>query len=179
MPTPREASSERRKGNPLPHPIARTRRKKHFHKQIESIPAPSGESDSMLGYASTQELPAMLVIRDEQLAALRAQAIRTRILDAILVQLVSLEYLDKQEIDRPAAPGQPTLREQVHLDLLAADAHGVASEDGYLQFASYRFEFGPDWQQRPSVMEAWKTASGREAAFLQATHTALSASGAE
>ena len=107
------------------------------------------------------------------MAAFRLHALRVQVLDKVLTRLAELDYIAPEEVEVVADGAEATLREQVHEDLLTADANGVCTEDGYFQFATYRFEFGDDWQQWPNVQAVFAEASGREDRFLDALYATL------
>jgi hypothetical protein len=119
----------------------------------------------------------MLIIRHEQMAALRQEHLRRVLAPEVAAYLVECGLVtlaskapspdtadaddalgaaadtadDGAEEHEPTVADLDALADLVFADLLSADAAGIESLDGLNQIASYRFELGGDWREAPAV----------------------------
>jgi hypothetical protein len=144
----------------------------------------------------------MLVIRKEQMEALRLDYIRRVMVPLMIGRLRKAKiledkaseieqdeeeyedidedldedpYIDEEDIYEEEM-SQEEIEEAVFSDIRQAMNYGISSEDGILQFVSYRFLLSSDWQEFPGVRTALARKGISEEERLATVHSALSKS---
>jgi hypothetical protein len=144
----------------------------------------------------------MLVIRKEQMEALRLDYIRRVMVPLMIGRLRKAKiledkaseieqdeeeyedidedldedpYIDEEDIYEEEM-SQEEIEEAVFSDIRQAMNYGISSEDGILQFVSYRFLLSSDWQEFPGIRTALARKGISEEERLATVHSVLSKS---
>jgi hypothetical protein len=144
----------------------------------------------------------MLVIRKEQMEALRLDYIRRVMVPLMIGRLRKAKiledkaseieqdeeeyedidedldedlYVDEEDI-YDEEMSQEEIEEAVFSDIRQAMNYGISSEDGILQFVSYRFLLSSDWQEFPGIRTALARKGISEEERLATVHSVLSKS---
>ncbi|HEX2959850.1 MAG TPA: hypothetical protein VHO70_23645 [Chitinispirillaceae bacterium] len=115
----------------------------------------------------------MILLRNEQMTLFRRVFLREHFIKVVIRQLMELGYICGDGNEQCIAQIDPELKMQLLHDLFVADEHGVRSEDGYIQFAGYRFEFGDDWQQWDKATTVLSEKCSDEENFLSSIYKTL------